>query len=167
MTLAQVAKRAGVSKGMVTYWFKSKDELFVEALQRFHARYETDLMKIATEPMPARARLEALLLAAFPSQEQVAREVRFHAEVWSYAKENPEVQAAIVQNYGHFRMACEALLGLGVAEGYVDPTRTAGLYRYIHALIDGLSLHVAFDPDVDMAEVRARLLTLLERWFQD
>jgi len=166
VTLEQVARRAGVSKGAVTYWFRGKDALFLEAIRRFHERYAETLLRVAAEPRPVRARLEALLEAAFPSQEAVRRELRFQTEVWSFAKTRPEVEAEIVQSYGHFRAACEALLQLGVAEGYVRADRAPGLYRFIHALIDGVSIQVAFEPAIDLHATRRDLLALLERWFQ-
>jgi AcrR family transcriptional regulator len=165
MTLQQVGRRAGVSKGLVTYHFASKDALIVAAIARFHQRYETSLTSIALSPLPVRERLEQLILAAFPSHDEVAREVRFQTEVWSFAKANPEVMAAVSQNYSQFRAATAALLQMGVAEGYVTTADPGGLYLFVQSLVDGLSIQVAYDPDLDLPAARARLLELLEVWF--
>ena len=167
MTLADVAKRAGVSKGVVTYWFDSKEELVVEAIDRFHRDYEASLGAVMIEQIPAREKMIRLLELAMPSHDEIAREVRFQIEVWSFAKEHPAVLERITDTYSRFRMACEALLLVGVQEGYVTRADTAGLYRFFHALIDGLSLHIAHDPSIDIVELRRQLLVQLERWFQD
>ena len=167
VTLEKVARQAGLSKGAVTYWFASKDDLLVAAVERFHATYGEDLAQVAATPGPVRERLERLLALAFPDQPTVERELRFQTEVWSYAKERPEVLHALRERYGRFRAACEALVELGVAEGYVTREDREGLYFFVHALIDGVSIHVAFDPDADVPAVRAKLIELLERWFRD
>lgn len=166
VTLSAVAAHAGVSKGVVTYWFPNKDALILEAIRRHHAQYEADLTRIALQPGATQARLSALIEAAFPSQAAVAREVAFQAEVWSYAKEHPEVHADILASYDRFRTACKVLLTIGAAEGLVTARNRDVLARFIHALIDGLSIHVAFEPDVDIAQVRADLIEMLTRWFR-
>lgn len=166
VTLSAVAARAGVSKGVVTYWYANKDALILEAIRRHHARYEADLTRIALQPGATRARLEALIEAAFPSQALVAREVAFQAEVWSYTKEHPEVRDDILASYDRFRMACKILLSIGAAEGLVTVPERDSLSRFIHALIDGLSIHIAFEPEVDVPALRAELIEMLGRWFR-
>lgn len=166
VTLDGVARRAGVSKGVVTYWFESKDALIVAAVERFHERYAEKLSRVATLDVSPRERLERLIAVAFPSRAQIAREVRFQAEVWSYAKENPTVAGLVREAYATFRLATEALIGIGVAEGYITTAPTAELLRFVHALVDGLSLHIAFDHQRhDIRATRAELLTRLEQWF--
>lgn len=165
VTLEGVARHADVSKGVVTYWFKSKDALIVAAVERFHERYADKLAKVAALDASPRERLEKLIAVAFPSRAQVTREVRFQAEVWSYAKQNPEVAALVREAYASFRLATEALIALGCAEGYITTEHTADLQRFVHALVDGLSLHIAFDERHDVRATRAQLLERLEQWF--
>ena len=167
LTLDRVAERAGVSKGVVSYWFAGKDALVLAAVQTYHQQAAQRYVGIVMDSeATAHERLVRLVHAAFPSQAEVEREVRFQLEVLSYAKDKPAVAAEVRGAYEAFRLACEALLQIGVAEGYVDADNADGLYRYIHAIIDGLSIHAAFDPDVDMAALRQRLVALLERWFR-
>lgn len=165
MTLDDVARRAGVSKGVVTYWFATKDALIVAAVERFHEAYAERLAAAATADAPARDRMQALIAVAFPSRAQVTREVRFQAEVWSFAKGNADVAKQVREAYGTFRLACEALIGVGCDAGYITTGELHGLHRCVHALIDGLSLHVAFDPKADVTEIRDMLLFRLEQWF--
>lgn len=165
MTLDAVARRAGVSKGVVTYWFDSKDALLVAAIERFHEQYAERLSAVAQSDAPPRERMRSLIELAFPSRAQVTREVRFQAEVWSFAKTNPSAAKRVREAYASFRIACQALLAIGKDAGYVTTPQTAGLERAAHALIDGLSLHIAFDPKANIAEIREELLLRLEQWF--
>lgn len=164
VSLSAVAKRAGVSKGVVTYWFQNKEALLLAAVERFHAAYAERLMAVATSNTPIRERFRHLLEVAFPSQKEVTQELRFQIELFSYAKDNPNVAARLRDAYASFRIACEALIELGVAEGYITQN-PKGLYRFIHALIDGLSLQLAIDDTpVDMKALREQLMALIEMW---
>jgi AcrR family transcriptional regulator len=67
MTLDNVAKEAGVSKGGVMYHFPTKDELVRAMLRYFGQRLETMLLrKVAADPSPNLRWARALLDCVFP-----------------------------------------------------------------------------------------------------
>jgi AcrR family transcriptional regulator len=67
MTLDNVAKEAGVSKGGVMYHFPTKDELVRAMLRYFGQRVETMLLrKVAADPSPSLRWGRALLDCVFP-----------------------------------------------------------------------------------------------------
>lgn len=161
-TLDEVARTAGVSKGMVTYWFPSKDALFVETIRRYHTKVAEQLLGIASEPMPARDRVARLVETAFPDRDTVEKEVRFQTEVWTFAKEHPEALAEVRGAYVQSRLAIEVLLEIGAGEGYVTNPQREGLAIALQALVDGFSLQIAFDPTLDVTDARQQLLGAIE-----
>ncbi len=167
VSLTRVAQRAGVSRGVVTYWYANKEELLKAAVERFHDRYAERLLAIAAAPRPVRERLEQLLLATLPDRETLQREAAFQAEVYSFAKAHPDVLTPMAESYLRFHAVAEALVQIGRAEGYVTATDTKHTARFVHALIDGVSLHAAHDQSLSLPQVRARLLVLIERWLKD
>jgi TetR/AcrR family fatty acid metabolism transcriptional regulator len=165
LTLDRVAKLAGVSKGMVTYYFKTKDRLICEAMQHFLESQVERMLAIVREDRPLRDRLESLLAVCLPSRDEVAQELNFQTEVWSYGKENPDALKAIHSAYRRFREACREMVDVGVAEGYVTAPDAQWLYVLLHALIDGVSFQIVLDESLDVAEVRARVLRLIDTVF--
>jgi AcrR family transcriptional regulator len=163
-TLEKVAARAGLSKGALAWWFESKDAILLHAIRTFHQGYAEQLGSLVISPLPARDRLAAVVRAAFPSREVVEREVRFQVELWAAAKSNPAVAAEVQSSYQQFRLACLALLELGAAEGYVTAPDRPALAVQIQALADGLSLHLAFDPALDVEVERERLIERIDAW---
>lgn len=164
-SLAAVAKRAQVSKGVVTYWFPDKDSLILAAIDRYHDGLALRMAEVAQGPASIEERVDTLLEIAFPSVDAVVKEIAFQAEVLSYAKAHPEVAHRVRDAYRAFRAVTGAIVMLGQAEGFVvDPP--AGLPRMVHALLDGLSFQVAADPDVDIVALRQELRVHLERWFR-
>lgn len=158
VTQDRVAERAGVSKGLLTYYYPEKDALFVEAIRRYHQREVDRLFALVALPgVSAGRKLELLIEAAFASPEAVEREIRFQVEVWSYAKDRPEARAALRETYIAFREACSRLLDAGREEGFVRTDDPEGAYRAIHALIDGISFQLALEPAQDLPALRRRL----------
>ncbi|CAI6087071.1 TetR/AcrR family transcriptional regulator [Cohnella sp. JJ-181] len=66
MTLDKVAAQAGCSKGVVTYYYKNKDELTVEAFKSFMAYYGVKIEAEIEGGMPAGAMLEVALKHLLP-----------------------------------------------------------------------------------------------------
>lgn len=162
LTLDRVAAEAGVSKGMLTYYFASKEQLVTEAMHQFLREQELMLGAIAAVERPPRERLRMLVAAALPSREALDEELRMQIEVLSFAKQSPSTLAAVRRLYREFRRACEALLERGVREGAVTARDATQVYPLLHALIDGLSFQIVFDPDLDLDEVRERALAVVE-----
>jgi len=158
VTQDKVARAAGVSKGVVTYYFATKTDLLVAAIRRYHEQVREGLVLIVALPgLDVQAKLRLLIQAAFPSVEDVEREVRFQSEVWSFAKDEPRARAAVVGSYRDFRDACSSLLGAGADEGLATTPQREWAYLFIHALVDGLTFQLAVQPELDLPELRWRL----------
>lgn len=158
VTLSGVADAAGVSKGMVTYYYDSKDTLFMETVATFQARYEQVFAGLLGAAGSDDEKLRMLIRAALPSQRAVADETMVQVEIWSFAKSRPQVLDWLAQRYHSFRQTCaELLANAGTGADGENPTSDQFARRYgaIHALIDGLSFQVAADRDADMAAYRA------------
>ena len=158
VTQSRVAERAGVSKGVVTYYFPTKGDLLVAAIRRYHEQVREGLQAIVAQPsLDVHQKLRLLIHAAFPSAEVVEREVRFQSEVWSYAKDQPEAREAVVASYRDFQEACGQLLDSGAEEGLVMTEDREWANLFIQALVDGLSFQLAVQPTLDLDALRGRL----------
>jgi len=168
MTMDRVAKAAGVSKGLINYYFPSKEELVVASIRAYHAAEGQRLALIFEDTtLSAPQRLERLVAAVFPDREAVEREVRFQIEVRAFAKTNPDVWRAIGDSYRGFRVACEAIMRRGRDDGYVTrataPQEIRWVYLFFHSLVNGLAFQVALDTELSIDELRARLVAHIER----
>ncbi|TYP74084.1 TetR/AcrR family transcriptional regulator [Paenibacillus methanolicus] len=66
MTLDKVAEQAGCSKGVVTYYYKNKDHLTLEAFKSFMAYYGHKIESELDRAMPAEAMLDVVLRHILP-----------------------------------------------------------------------------------------------------
>lgn len=163
VTLAKVAEAADVSKGLVRYYFGSKEALITETIEWFLAAQLEAVFAIARMDAPPRDRLQLLLEVALPEHEETEAQLRFQLEVWSFAKTHPEILATVREGYAQFRRACAELLAIGEAEGYAAGSGDPTSYLMLHALLDGLTFQCAVDPGLDVKALRARALEVIER----
>ncbi|MBW2455488.1 MAG: TetR/AcrR family transcriptional regulator [Deltaproteobacteria bacterium] len=162
LTLDRVAREAGVSKGMVTYYFDSKDQLIVAAIERFLEEQQRALHTIVREPRPAAERLHRLIEVALPDREILEVQVQLQLEVLSFAKTNPEAADQVRRSYVQFRETCEEMIAVGIDEGYVTVADSRWIYLVLHALVDGMAMQLALDRSLDVTEARRRIFELVE-----
>ena len=164
-TLAAVAAEAGVSKGVVTYWFADKDALLLAAIERYHQHLRDAARAAVQEASSLPERLARLLDLTLPDAEHVRRDVSIRMEFLSFQKHCPEAATSLETRQQYLHTTALALVELGLAEGRISAA-LPGLPTMLLALIDGITLRIATDPTADVEELRTQLLDHLERWFR-
>jgi AcrR family transcriptional regulator len=148
LTMKRIAAEAGLSPGILHYYFRDKRAI----LARAAATVVADLdRRVATETRSARnarGRLRALLRACL----RVALESRdFWAvfiELWGEALHDRELARLNRRAYARARRFLARSVTQGMAAGAfrkVSPDEAAAV---ILAVTDGLSLQLTFDPDL-------------------
>ncbi len=143
LTVADVARAAGLSPGIVIFHFTSKDELLAEVLRflaaDYRAHWEARMNEAGPEPAD---RLKALMLADFDARVFTAEKLAAWIAFWGETQGRPTYDQ-ICSGPDAERVAatlalCKALVK---EESYdIDPILTA---RALEALCDGLWFGVA------------------------
>lgn len=143
LTLADVAKQAGLSSGIVSFHFNSKDGLLAAVLTALAAEYHHHWAERsrAAGPSPS-ARLKAMLLADFDTSVFTPEKLAAWIAFWGEAQGRPvhdEICAVYdVERRRVLESLCQQLIADG---GYqVDTHLTV---RTLQALCDGLWLGLA------------------------
>jgi AcrR family transcriptional regulator len=139
--VSDVAERAGMSPGHVTYYFPSKSDLLMRAIrQSEESLSELVAEKIKAIPDPWK-RLDALVelsAASGPGDQGWA----LWFEVWSNASFDQEVARVHDELDGRWREILSGVIRYGCERGAFetdDPDETA---RLLSAVIDGLSIQL-------------------------
>ena len=142
-TVDEVAAKAGISKGNVYNYFRSKEELFEQVFVAVVAGFQTDVLKILEEPMPAGEKLKRLLEYHSTSMEDSNRIGRLVLEFWATAAREQRGQLAVTlrEMYDRWREQVAGVVAEGVSEGEfrseIEPALAAAL---IAALLDGIQV---------------------------
>jgi TetR/AcrR family transcriptional regulator, transcriptional repressor of bet genes len=167
ITLAEVADAAGLSAGIVNFYFKTKEELLVETLrhmaQQYQAHWTTALARAATDPT---ARLAAMVEADFDPQIASRKGVTVWYAFWGEARWRPEYLRVCTALSDAFfeqtRELCQAIIEAG---GYRELDADA-VARGLNAMIDGLWLDLLVNPKgLDRVEAKRTCFVFLARLF--
>jgi AcrR family transcriptional regulator len=152
-TFDHVAQEAGVSRGLLHYYFGSKERLLVEVVRRDTELRLERLQRGLTDADSIDAIVEVLVSQL---RDFVAEDPAAHAlvhELFSVSRRNDEVRGELAELYRKIRGQVADVLRAKEAAGVVAlrgaPDAVASL---LFALGDGLELQLVSDPDWDSAQ---------------
>lgn len=142
MTMARIGERAGMSHGIVNYYFKGKDDLLSAVVRKANFLIMEEAvrrLKLATSP---RERVSAVIAANFPEHLFTREIARAWAGYYAMIGEHPEFER--LQNAVDHRVARN--LGHALKQ-LTDADRAREIARTIAVLIDGFWLRHATGND--------------------
>jgi AcrR family transcriptional regulator len=158
--ISDVAERAGTSAPGVLYWFPTKDELLVEALQfsddRFYAGLTDELDRLDS----ATARLDRLI-ELWPAEGD--GETILWMELWVRALRDPQLAKTRERLDRRWRKAIADIVRDGQATGEFGDADADDIALFLSALMDGFAIQLALgDPAVTADTVKRHCLALAE-----
>ena len=147
LTLADVAKAAGLSVGIVNFYFRSKDVLLIETLRHLVAEYiQQTAENIRSAGPSAAAQIDAMIESDFHRTIANRKKVTVWYAFWGETRWRPEFLRICQQHSDSFHEETRAIFARLIAEGgyaNVDPDMVA---RGFDAMIDGLWLDMLINP---------------------
>jgi AcrR family transcriptional regulator len=148
LTMKKVARAAGVSQGILHYYFADKRAMLaatLEAVTRdLDRRVAAAQSRTGRDP---RARLRALVRACLAVAVSRPEVWVVFVEFWGEMLHDRRLRALNTRVYSSTRRLIARLIGEGVRAGRfraVDPARAAAV---VLGLVDGVSLQLTFDPE--------------------
>jgi AcrR family transcriptional regulator len=161
-TVAEVARRAGVSKGVVTYYFPARDELVWAVVAAVFASVGEHVGHRLEEAAPRQ--FVAVYLGAWVDYYRTCRrEMMAIAEIWTSFRDangRPHLDARTLTSE---REMVEAALTAGQAEGTLGDFSPRVMAVTLKAALDGLLAQLALDPALDLDAYRDELIALFDR----
>lgn len=147
-SMQDVARTAGVSKGIIHYYFLNKDELMMSVLDKVAGDIENVLNSEMQSLSDPKRKLEIFIDVCFDIVRNTKEYYQVNMDFWTQINQKDEVRKVIARHYSNFRDSASTVIKEGVSSGAfrsVDPREYAS---YVVAVIDGLSLQWLFDPTV-------------------
>lgn len=164
-TVARIARRAGISAGMVHHYFEDKDDLLFATMRHLLAELRSDAVaRLAASPDP-RSRIGAIIDACFGDAQFDEQVFSAWLALYGNARMSPRLQH-ILSIY-HRRLRSSLLHDLRRMTEYNQALRIA---EGIGAMMDGLWLRYALtgkpdDPEIPRALTRDYFAASLEQSF--
>lgn len=131
-TLTEVARRAGLSHGLVLFHFQSKENLLAETLDYLSEEYRTNWQAaLAAAGSAPEAQLLALVRADFSATVCTPDRLSSWCAFWGESQSRPLYQARCGANDEHYNQTLEEICTrMNTSYGYTcDPRRSARLVR--------------------------------------
>lgn len=161
-TITHISKGAGMSRGIINFYFNSKEMMMRETLKTLIDEYEAEwgeaLVKAGDD---GRARVEALIAVHFDKKLCSARRLNVMSAFWGHAATQAayrtQLEAADAKIENALTEALAHMLG-----GSLDEARNAA--TQLHALIRGLWLNFMLNPrDVARESLAAHGASFVDR----
>ncbi|MGW6895208.1 TetR/AcrR family transcriptional regulator [Streptomyces sp. NBC_01727] len=163
LTMAGLGREVSMSSGHLLYYFRTKDELLLQALEWSEGRLGAQRRELLARQIPVRERLDAYVDLYIPDGHRDPHWTLW-LEVWNRSQNadaDARARQAAIERAWHRDLV--ALLAEGASRGEfraVDPERYATRLR---ALLDGFSIHVAIGlPGTDRGGVLAHVREFLD-----
>ena len=153
-TFEHVAGEAGVSRGLLHYYFGTKERLLVEVVRR-----DTELRLARLDEPLAAARtvddvLDGLVSSLLDTIEHEPGVFALLFEVFSAGRRNEEIRREVADLFRRTRDHVAGVLEEKEREGAVAlPFGAEPTVAYLIAIADGIALQVLSDPEHDQSSV--------------
>lgn len=142
-TITHISKGAGMSRGIINFYFTSKEMMLRETLKTLIDEYEAEWAEAARSHEDGAARLAALIAAHFNKKLCSARRLNVMSAFWGHAATQAayrhQLEAADAKIENAFTEALAHMLGSSLEEA-------RGAALQLHALIRGLWLNFMLNP---------------------
>ncbi len=148
LTIGDVARRAGLSMGIVNFHFSSKETLLAETLRYLAKLYRENWMSAveAAGDDPA-ARLYAMTAADFTEAMCEPRMLQAWVSFWAEAQSRPAYDSIYGDEEAEYLTTLEGMCAELARHGtYLRPGSVAADARVINALTDGLWVALGHTP---------------------
>ena len=171
LKIADVAQEAGLSVGIVNFYFKSKDALLIATFKHLVEDYEQHMQAVlAKAGKSAAAQLDAMIEADFARTHANRKQVTVWYAFWGETRWRPEFLKLCADLSTSFQKATTETFQALIDEGGYQGLDAGLIARGFNAMIDGLWLDMLLNPkqtdrDTAKASVRAFLAGLFPREF--
>lgn len=157
VTVAQIARRAGVSSALAHHYFGSKERMFAEAMRHTLRVYGAEVRGALTVAQGPKGRIEAIIRASFSSSnfrpEVIAAWMNFYVQAQKSDEARRLLHIYQKRMRSNLRHDLRPLVGAQASE----------LARGIAAMVDGLYIREALsDLPIDAGANVALVLRYLE-----
>lgn len=162
--VAEICRRANISKGAFYHHFSTKQDLFLKLLNRWLDRLDTQLTAIFTEAPSVSEGLSHMTEIMQHVIEDASGQLFFFLEFMNQAARDPAIWKATIAPYRRYRALFSGMIADGVAEGSlreVDPDLAAAT---LVSLAVGVLLQSLLDADgTDWSQVTRAGVQMLVR----
>lgn len=148
LRVADVAREAGVSPGIVHYYFASKEDLIRETFEDSFAASLVRRSSILEKEIPVDQKLEELLGSYVPRDEVTTEAWHVWLELWVAALQDERLRELNDAAYDEWRTMMGSIISEGIEQGVFATEHLESVVNQLIAMIDGLAVQALMGSSV-------------------
>jgi AcrR family transcriptional regulator len=156
VTLQDIARRAGVSKGSTLYYFATKEDLFLGALEWMVEQMHTRMAEAIAAVEDPVEKIKAIIRVIFANAQESRQFFLAYTDFVSIGTRHTRFHD---QNARFYHGCCDhnrEVLEAGIKAGVFRPLDIEETSSMMRALVDGMMLQWFFSSEVTFEEYRRR-----------
>jgi TetR/AcrR family transcriptional regulator, fatty acid metabolism regulator protein len=144
-TIRDIAREAGMSTGLVHYYFKNKEELLLHLLKEINKNILGSLNRSISKAQDPREKLNIFMSQAFDLVTSEKDYSYLVIDFWSQVNKNERMKRANVKLFKSYRDEVTAILSEGVEKGIFVKMEVVYAATVIISMIQGLIIQYVLD----------------------
>lgn len=157
LRVADIAREAGVSPGIVHYYFETKEDLILETFEDTFAESIDQREEILGHDLPARKKLGELLHSYIPDDDKTIERWHVWIELWAGALQDEKLRDINDQAYGMWRSMIKEVIREGQNSGAFRTDDLDTVVNKLVSMVDGLAVQVVLGSSIIDAPEMDRL----------
>jgi TetR/AcrR family transcriptional regulator, fatty acid metabolism regulator protein len=144
-TIKDIAEEAGLSTGLVHYYFKNKEELLFKLLKEMNSNLRYNLKKALTELTEPKDKLMAFCNEAFDLVDKEKAYFHVLIDFWARINHDARIRQANVKLFQSYRDEISSIIEEGIAKGVFAAMDVKITSVIIISLIQGTIIQYVID----------------------
>ncbi len=155
-SMKDIASEAGVSTGIIHYYFKTKHDLMLAVLDELVKQIFQAVDQRVSGLSSAREKIEAIIDGSFDFISKNRKYYHVMIDFWAQVNDKRSVKNVLARVYAEYRRRTARIIEQGMAERVFRRLEPSEAAAAIIALIDGLSIQWVFDQKaIDVHRLKA------------
>ncbi|MCR4428628.1 MAG: TetR/AcrR family transcriptional regulator [Caldiserica bacterium] len=146
VSVEEICRQAGVSKGGFYHHFSSKEELFLELLDRWLSKLDEELLNIESQAKTVEEAISLMTDFAGYVMEQAEGSYGILFEFWNKARNDEKIWKGAVSYFDRYRKFFRGILEKGIQKGEFPPFDLDLFSQMMVSLAVGVFLESALNP---------------------
>ena len=158
ITMQNIADSAGVSKGVIHYYFRNKEDLFLSVFEKLIDDVESHIAHRVEQAKTPPEQIRAIIRAVF---EKIRENKKFQIvllDFWAHSTRNANLKKATANRYSRYRGLVKRIIADGTKQGYFKEADPGQVSSALIGMMEGLLIQWIFDGRA-FALTRAQKMT--------
>ncbi|HOM88221.1 MAG TPA: TetR/AcrR family transcriptional regulator [Spirochaetota bacterium] len=146
-TIKDIADEAGMSAGLVHYYFKNKQDLLLNLLRQINTNIRLALQNDLANIEDPVDKLSVFILRACNLIIEEKNYFYVLLDFWTQLNHNERMRKAIQKLYQSYRKVCWDILNEGIIQGKINQIDVSYTATMIVSMVQGLIIQYVIEPD--------------------